>query len=496
MHSHNQCINQTKEKDNLYPQNYTLSTNETPVAPINKLINNNQTVESTQKFHRSKLANLLEKSMNTVASIIHTPSIHNTLSSHQISDNNYQMSDSYEAENITQYSPSSSPPKNKLESSSKKASKVSSVKNSLLNSFKPSNMIRGKSPKPNSLPLSPSFPLKSTLDDSISGNSSDNSSNETIKNNKLAKTPSTDIYPSSILSNTTVKSLNKVNFKNKPTINAFILGSSFSSSASSSPPSPTSNNNNILKDFKNKSNKQREYDIFEGEEEYQYLFEQNRKFLKEKNTHTNKISSRTNPDSKARFVDKSNNLNVILNSKAAAAVCTSSNNWSLNSEYDGEDFMDAFRIFDTDGDGKITAKELNHVLKELGIKMNKNDIKKMIKELDNDGNGTIEYSEFIQMMTMPASRDTDEFELREAFKFIDLDGNGFISREELKDAVKKIMSTDSRISVQDVEEMMSEADTDGNGLIDFDEFVKVLVEKRNWNNYQNHFEQKYSTGYK
>lgn len=148
-------------------------------------------------------------------------------------------------------------------------------------------------------------------------------------------------------------------------------------------------------------------------------------------------------------------------------------------DYDEDDFMDAFRVFDTNGDGRITAKELNHVLKELGIKMSKSDIKKMISELDRDGNGTIEYSEFVAMMTAPASIETDEFELREAFKCIDVDGNGFISREELRNAVKKIMSTDNKIGMQDVEEMMMEADIDGNGLIDFDEFVKVLVEKRN-----------------
>lgn len=82
------------------------------------------------------------------------------------------------------------------------------------------------------------------------------------------------------------------------------------------------------------------------------------------------------------------------------------------------------------------------------------------------------------MMTAPASRDDDEFELREAFKCIDLDGNGYISREELKKAVQKIMSTDGKVSMQDVEEMMKEADTDGNGLIDYDEFVRILVEKR------------------
>jgi len=44
----------------------------------------------------------------------------------------------------------------------------------------------------------------------------------------------------------------------------------------------------------------------------------------------------------------------------------------------------------------------------------------MIQELDKDGNGTIEYNEFVLMMTQPASREADEFELREAFKCIDL----------------------------------------------------------------------------
>jgi Ca2+-binding EF-hand superfamily protein len=175
--------------------------------------------------------------------------------------------------------------------------------------------------------------------------------------------------------------------------------------------------------------------------------------------HFSKQKKRNRSHSRQKSNDKPN-----FNSKLPNAVCTS-NSWSINTDYYEEDFMDAFRIFDTDGNGRITAKELNHVLKELGINMKKKEIKKMIKELDRDGNGTIEYSEFVQMMTKPASRDADEFELREAFKCIDLDGNGYISRSELKEAVKKIMSSDSKFRVQDIEEMMTEADTDGNNLL-------------------------------
>jgi Ca2+-binding EF-hand superfamily protein len=114
-------------------------------------------------------------------------------------------------------------------------------------------------------------------------------------------------------------------------------------------------------------------------------------------------------------------VNRQLTANTPSKVKILSQSWSLaGKDYVEEDFMDAFRVFDTDGDGRITAKELMAVLVELGIKTSKSDVKKMIQELDYDRNGTIEYSEFVQMMTMPAYKYDDEFELREAFKCIDL----------------------------------------------------------------------------
>ena len=81
------------------------------------------------------------------------------------------------------------------------------------------------------------------------------------------------------------------------------------------------------------------------------------------------------------------------------------------------------------------------------------------------------------MMSMPATRDRDEYELREAFKCMDLDGNGFISKEELRNMISNTMQN-GEITEAEVNEMMDEADVDGDNNIDFDEFVKILVEKR------------------
>jgi Ca2+-binding EF-hand superfamily protein len=64
-----------------------------------------------------------------------------------------------------------------------------------------------------------------------------------------------------------------------------------------------------------------------------------------------------------------------------------------NGTYAEEDFAEAFRYFDTNGDGKITHSELQRVLKKLEINITKQEVKKMIHELDKDGNGTIEYTE-------------------------------------------------------------------------------------------------------
>jgi calmodulin len=63
-----------------------------------------------------------------------------------------------------------------------------------------------------------------------------------------------------------------------------------------------------------------------------------------------------------------------------------------------EEMLEAFKVFDTDGNGSITADELRQIFHNLGEKLTDEEIEDMIKEADTDGDGEINYHEFVRMM--------------------------------------------------------------------------------------------------
>eukprot|EP00092_Neocalanus_flemingeri_P004647 GFUD01005010.1.p1 GENE.GFUD01005010.1~~GFUD01005010.1.p1 ORF type:complete len:152 (-),score=59.50 GFUD01005010.1:291-746(-) len=137
------------------------------------------------------------------------------------------------------------------------------------------------------------------------------------------------------------------------------------------------------------------------------------------------------------------------------------------------EFKEAFDEFDTDGSGTISPEELLGVLRAMGQNPTEDELLNLVMEVDIDGNGTIEFDEFLSMMKQKASEQDEEADLREAFKIFDRDKDGFISMKELK-KVANMLGT--MLTPEELDEFMAEADADGNGKLDYDEFVKMLLQ--------------------
>jgi calmodulin len=170
-----------------------------------------------------------------------------------------------------------------------------------------------------------------------------------------------------------------------------------------------------------------------------------------------------------------------------------------------EEFREAFSLFDKDGDGMsflksdlhlqfciivhrgdelqmhanagtITSKELGTVMRSLGQSPTEEELREMVKEVDADGSGAIDFQEFLTLLArqMREANGADEDELREAFRVFDQDQNGFISRDELRHVLQNL---GERLSDDELAEMLREADVDGDGQINYTEFAKVMLAK-------------------
>jgi calmodulin len=139
-----------------------------------------------------------------------------------------------------------------------------------------------------------------------------------------------------------------------------------------------------------------------------------------------------------------------------------------------KEFRDAFELFDKDKDGTITAKELANVMKSLNQDPTEQELNEMIAEVDIDGNGQIDFEEFVCLMNRRSKETDTEEEVINAFKVFDKDGQGLISSTELH----HIMTTlGDKLTEEEVGEMIREADIDGDGYINYEEFVRMMMAK-------------------
>jgi len=128
---------------------------------------------------------------------------------------------------------------------------------------------------------------------------------------------------------------------------------------------------------------------------------------------------------------------------------------------------ETFNCLDANGDGMLSLEELKRVLNQEGLEDLTADLEHMVRGIDVDHSGAIDYTEFLAA-SLSGRETISRQALWSAFSVFDLDGDGRISEEELT-----IVLDNGRRSSASID-LLHALDSDGDGSIDFEEFMVMM----------------------
>ena len=154
--------------------------------------------------------------------------------------------------------------------------------------------------------------------------------------------------------------------------------------------------------------------------------------------------------------------------KLQQAALTYIVNYLMTKEEKNE-MLEIFQSLDTNGDGVLSREEIYEGYRQtLGDVEAKKEVDRIMSEIDIDQNGTIDYNEFVMAATNRQKMLQKE-KLEATFKIFDKDGNGSISKEEIK-SLLCTRSDDKKV----IDEIIKEVDSNGDGEISLNEFKEMM----------------------
>ena len=136
---------------------------------------------------------------------------------------------------------------------------------------------------------------------------------------------------------------------------------------------------------------------------------------------------------------------------------------------------------DQNHDGKITKQELMKAVQAMGVSSFNYDFDELMRRVDKNGDGEVSIAEYLHALEKGLDRsglDASHFspidanaELREAFYMYDMNNDGYITKEEFRTTMKTL---GENLTEEEVDAMMSQADTNGDGKISMEEFIHLL----------------------
>ncbi|XP_059498884.1 calcium-binding protein 1-like [Stegostoma tigrinum] len=138
-----------------------------------------------------------------------------------------------------------------------------------------------------------------------------------------------------------------------------------------------------------------------------------------------------------------------------------------------QELREAFLEFDKDKDGFINCKDLGNCMRTMGYMPTEMELIELSQIITG---GRVDFEDFLELMAPKLLAETADMigmkELRDAFREFDSNHDGKISTSELREAMKKLMG--EQVPSREIEDILHDVDLNGDGLVDFEEFVGMM----------------------
>ena len=139
------------------------------------------------------------------------------------------------------------------------------------------------------------------------------------------------------------------------------------------------------------------------------------------------------------------------------------------------EFREIFNLVDLDKGGTISKDELKTLMTTLGLRPTQEELNAMVDEIDSDGNGEIDFDEFVTVMSRKVNTSYTPAQVKAAFKVFEKEApSGFVTMAALEQALTTYGS--EKLSLSDAQELLSQIEPDESGLINYVEFVNMSAQ--------------------
>lgn len=141
-------------------------------------------------------------------------------------------------------------------------------------------------------------------------------------------------------------------------------------------------------------------------------------------------------------------------------------------EYELSEFADAFKLCDTMGDKLLTQKQVQMCMEMLGEDQEIIDFIRAVNDVDPEGEGVFSFQRFIDIMIKFRRVPVTSIELVGTFELMDSDKSGSVDAAEVK---QLMCSVGHKLTEEEAEAMIAEADHDDSGEIEYEEFAHIIL---------------------